>query len=124
MSRTFRLTAFAGALAAAMSLAGSAFAQAYDGDWAGVLEAGGQKLHLELTVKTAGKDTNAVLNSVDQGSVIPASAVKVENGELGILFLPIGGELKGKLSADGNQIVGSWTQGMTLPLTLTKRTGK
>ncbi|MGZ6050347.1 MAG: hypothetical protein ACXWKN_18300 [Phenylobacterium sp.] len=93
----------------------------YDGDWAGVLEAGGQKLRLELHVKSDGADRTAVLDSLDQGSTIPATAVKIEGGELSILFLSIGGELTGKLSSDGRQIVGAWTQGPSLPLTLTKK---
>ena len=116
-------------LAAAMAfaaalVAGAAAAGTYDGDWAGVLEAGGQKLRLELHVKSDGKETTAVLDSLDQGATIPASAVKTEGGELSILFLSIGGELTGKLSADGNQIVGNWTQGGSLPLTLSKKVAK
>jgi hypothetical protein len=129
------------ALAAAFALAGSAAAQtpadqtpanqapanpapanpAYDGDWAGSLQAGGQTLRLELHVKTAGGATTGVLDSLDQGATIPASAVKTEGGELNILFLSIGGELKAKLSTDGKTLAGSWEQGATLPLTLTKK---
>jgi hypothetical protein len=109
------------ALAAALALAGPAMAQAYDGDWAGTLEAGGQKLRLELHVKTEAGAATAVLNSLDQDSTVPATAVKTDGGELSILFLAVGGELKGKLSPDGKTITGSWTQGATLPLTLTKK---
>ena len=47
--------------------------------------------------------------------------MKTDGGELSILFLAIGGELKGKLSPDGKTIIGSFTQGATLPLTLTKK---
>jgi hypothetical protein len=109
------------ALAATLALAGPAMAQAYDGDWAGTLEAGGQKLRLELHLKTVDGAGTATLDSLDQSSTIPATAVKTDGGELSILFLSIGGELKGKLSADGKSIVGAWTQGATLPLTLTKK---
>jgi hypothetical protein len=113
------------AIALAIGLASTpALAAGYEGDWTGVLEAGGQKLRLELHVKTDGKETTAVLDSLDQDATIPASAVKTEGGQLSILFLSIGGELTGKLSADGNQILGSWTQGGSLPLTLTKKTAK
>lgn len=121
---TSKLRRLAVALAAAL-LAGPAFAQTpahpYDGDWAGVLEAGGQKLRLELHVKSDAGGSTAVLDSLDQGATIPATAVKMENGGVSILFLPVAGELTGKLSADGAQIVGSWTQGATLPLTLTRK---
>jgi hypothetical protein len=110
-------------LAAALALAGSAAAQAYDGDWEGTLAIpSGQKLRLELHVKTAGKDTSAELVSLDQGgAVIPATAVKVENGEMDALFLPIAGELKGKLSADGKTLDAVWSQGADIPLTLTRK---
>jgi hypothetical protein len=124
MSFRMRLaTPLAAALAAAL-LAGPAAAQAYDGDWTGALSVNGQTLHLELHVKTEGGKATAELNSVDQGAIIPATAVKTDGGELSILFLSIGGELTGKLSTDGNQIVGSFAQGATLPLTLTKKPAK
>lgn len=109
------------ALIATLALAGPALAQAYDGDWAGTLEAGGQKLRLELHLKTEAGTATAVLNSLDQGSVIPATAVKTDGGELSILFLAVGGELTGKLSPDGKTITGTWKQGGTLPLVLTKK---
>ena len=109
------------AFAAALAIAAPAAAQAYDGDWEGVLHAGPQNLRLELHVKTDAGQTSAVLDSLDQGMSIPATGVKTENGELGILFLSVGAELKGKLSPDGKTITGSWTQNQSLPLTLTKK---
>jgi hypothetical protein len=116
-----RVRSIAGLALAAALIGGPALAQAYDGDWAGTLEAGGQKLRLELHVKTDAKGSTATLDSLDQGATIPATAVKTDGGELSILFLPIGGELTGKLSDDKTQIVGSWSQGATMPLTLTKK---
>ena len=47
--------------------------------------------------------------------------MKTDGGQLSVLFLSIGGELTGKLSPDGTQIVGTWAQGNNLPLTLTKK---
>jgi hypothetical protein len=111
-------------LGTAVLLAGTATAQvpqAYDGVWAGALAVGGQSLHLELTLKTANGETTGELNSLDQGAVVPATAVKTDGGELSAAFLAVGGELKAKLSADGKTLTGSWTQGATLPLTLTKK---
>jgi hypothetical protein len=110
---------------AAALVANPALAQSYDGDWAGALEAGGQTLHLVLHMTTVGGKPVAVMDSVDQGATIPATAVKTEGGQLSILFLSIGGELAGKLSADGKQIVGNWSQGGgSLPLTMTKKAAK
>ncbi|HEY3947647.1 hypothetical protein [Phenylobacterium sp.] len=106
-------------LAAALTV--PAFAQTYDGDWAGALSAGGQTLHLVFHIKTVNGQATAVLDSVDQGATIPATAVKTEGGQLSILFLPISGELTAKLSADGKTLDGTWNQGASLPLTLTKK---
>jgi len=111
-------------VAVALALAGPALAQSsptYDGDWAGALKAGDQTLRLELHLKTTAGVTTGELNSLDQGAVIPATAVKTDGGELSVLFLPIGGELKAKLSADGKTLAGTWSQGATLPLTLTRK---
>jgi hypothetical protein len=110
------------ALAASLALAGSAVAQAYDGDWTGALQAGPQKLRLVLHVKTAAGATTAALDSLDQDVTLDATAVKTEGGQLSALFLQAGGELKAKLAADGQSLGGTWEQnGVSLPLTLTKQ---
>lgn len=117
-----KLAALGMTLAAALAFTGPAAAQTpYDGDWEGVLQAGPQKLRLELHIKTEGGRTGAVLASLDQGVTMPSTAVKIENGELGILFLAAGAELKGKVSPDGKTITGSWTQDAPLPLTLSRK---
>ena len=124
-----KFSAHVGGVAAAVMLAFAApsaaqTVDAYAGDWEGVLHAGPRNLRLELHVKTSGGETTAMLDSLDQGISAPATGVKVEEGELGVLFLPLAGELKGKLSADGKTITGSWTQGISLPLTLTRKAAK
>jgi hypothetical protein len=86
-----------------------------------VLHAGPRNLRLELHLQANAGQPTATLDSLDQGVSMPATGIKVEGGELGILFLAAGGELKGKISPDGKSIVGSWTQGMSLPLTLTRK---
>jgi hypothetical protein len=112
-------------LAAALAVAlPAAAATPYDGDWEGVLHAGAQNLRLELHVKSDGKDTTAVLDSLDQGASIPSTAVKTDDGEFSALFMAVGGELKGKLSADGKTLEGAWTQNATLPLTMTRKAAK
>jgi len=109
------------ALIATLALAGPALGQTYDGDWAGALKAGDQSLRLVLHIKTAGGTTTATLDSLDQGATLDASAVKIEGGELNVLFLSAGAELKAKLTPDGKALDGAWVQGATLPLTLTKQ---
>jgi len=118
-----RSLTFAAMLAFAAPAAAQPAVQAYAGDWEGVLQAGPQKLRLALHLKTDAGQTIAVLDSLDQGVSMTSTAVKTDNGELGILFIAAGGELKGKLSADGKTIAGSWVQGLALPLTLTRKPG-
>jgi hypothetical protein len=106
-------------------VASPALAGPIDGDWAGVLNAGGRKLRLELHMRSDASGQTAVLESLDQGITASSTTIKTDGGQLSILFLdPVSGELTGKLSADGKQIVGSWTQGESLPLTLTKKAAK
>jgi hypothetical protein len=109
------------ALCAALAVSAPAMAQTYDGDWAGALSSGGQALRLELHIKTEAGTSTAVLDSLDQGASVPSTAVKTDGGELSVLFLPIAGEFKGKLSADGKTLAGTWNQGATLPLTMTRK---
>jgi hypothetical protein len=122
-----KFSAFAGvATVVVLAIAAPAAAQtvdAYVGDWEGVLHAGPRNLRLELHLKASAGEATATLDSLDQGISAPATGVKVESGELGVLFLPLGGELKGKISPDGKTINGSWTQGTSLPLTLTRKAG-
>jgi hypothetical protein len=111
-------------LALALTLiAGAAAAQStdYDGDWEGVLTAGGPPLHLVLHIKTAKGVTAALLDSVDQGASVPATAVTTEGGQFDALFVPIHGELKSTMSDDGKTLTGVWTQGVDMPLTLTRQ---
>ena len=111
------------ACAASLLIAAPAWAQAHDGDWAGVLKIpNGQQLRLLLHVATTGSETIAVLDSLDQGVSIPASAYKADGAKASILFLAIGGELVGEYAPDGKTFTGTFTQGLSMPLTLTKTT--
>jgi uncharacterized protein (TIGR03435 family) len=61
--------------------------------------------------------------SIDQGGqAIPAESVKQSGSGLKITVPAINGAYEGSLSADGNTITGTWTQGAPLPLTLVKAT--
>jgi hypothetical protein len=124
VSTLVRSLVFAAALAAAAPVAAQPAVQPYVGDWEGVLQAGERKLRLELHLQNEDGQATAMLESLDQGISAPATGVKVEDGELGVLFLPLGGELRGKLSADGKTLTGSWTQGVSLPLTMTRKAAK
>ncbi|HEV2531241.1 hypothetical protein [Phenylobacterium sp.] len=114
-----RLTALG--CAAALLLAGSAAAQAHDGDYAGVLKAGPQQFHLVLHVKTDKGETSAVVDSLDQGVSIPSAAIKWDGPKASMLFLTAGAELEGEFSADNTTFSGTWKQGLALPVTLTRQ---
>jgi len=106
---------------AALILAGSAAAQAHDGDWTGVLKIpSGQQLHLVLHVATAKGETTAVLDSLDQNISIPAAAYKADGAKASILFFAIGAELEGEFAADNKTFTGAFKQGLAMPLTLTR----
>jgi len=103
------------------------FAQTLTGTWQGALkipQAPNGELRIVMKVSTTDKDTlKAVMYSIDQGGqAIPAESVKQSGSGLKITVPAINGAYEGSLSADGNTITGTWTQGAPLPLTLVKAT--
>jgi len=94
-------------------------AQNLVGTWQGTLQAPNRDLRTVIKISTTDKDTlKAILYSIDQGAQgIPSSSVTVQGSAVKILVPGIGGTYEGKLSADGNSIAGTWTQGPR-PLTL------
>jgi hypothetical protein len=108
--------------AAALLVTAPAWGQAHDGDWVGSLKIpSGQELHLILHLATKAGETDAVLDSIDQGATIPAAAYKSDGNKVSILFLAVGGELEGEFAPDGKTFAGTWKQGPTVPLTLTRQ---
>jgi pimeloyl-ACP methyl ester carboxylesterase len=96
------------------------------GIWLGVVEASGLKLRLALKV-TQGADGKlaAKLDSLDQAANdLPIATISVEAGVVSFSAPNLGLGYEGKLSADGNEMVGELKQGpTTFPLTF-KRTDK
>ena len=104
---------------------GALFAQSLAGTWQGTLQAPNRDLRTVVKITTTDKDTlKAVFYSIDQGAQgIPASSVTVQGSGVKILIPGIGGTYEGKLSADGNTITGTWSQGpQPLPLNLARAT--
>ncbi len=91
------------------------------GNWAGTLDAGAAQLRLVLHI-TAGPNSTlaAVLDSVDQNAHIPADTVDFSKGTLTASFPGVQGKFVGTVSTDGQTLVGTWTQGVPFPLTLTR----
>jgi uncharacterized protein (TIGR03435 family) len=107
-----------------LAFAGVLSAQDITGTWQGTLQAGRELRIVFKISKSEGKPLQAVLHSIDQGGQgMPASAVALQGSTLKISVAGIGGTYEGKLSADGNAIAGSWTQGGDpLPLNLKRAT--
>lgn len=118
-----KTVSWAPALAAALGLlATAAHAQEATGDWHGVLKVGPSELRLGLTVTTGPDGALAgQLTSPDQGdAAIALSEVRGQDGKLSFSAPPIHGRFEGAWDAAQQAWVGSWTQGVSLPLTLTR----
>ena len=96
--------------------------QSLEGFWQGALDAGVFKLRLLMKFsRTSEGKLKGLLDSLDQGANdIPMETVDFQNGNLHVEMKSIRASYDGKLSADGTQIVGEFTQGSKLPLTLNR----
>jgi murein DD-endopeptidase MepM/ murein hydrolase activator NlpD len=97
---------------------GQAPGAALEGSWQGTLDAGGTKLRVVLTItKSSSGDYQGVLESLDQGSTIPADKVTLAGDKLRAEFPRVNGFYEGAINKEGTEITGTWTQGGgTLPL--------
>jgi uncharacterized protein (TIGR03435 family) len=113
-----------------IALAASAsalFAQTLTGTWQGALkvpQAPNGELRIVMKISTTEKDTlKAEMYSIDQGGqAVPAESVKQSGSSLKIAIPALNGTYEATVSADGNTITGTWTQGAPLPLVMVKAT--
>lgn len=104
---------------------GTAQAQSLAGNWQGTLAAGPQQLRIVfvLTSNAAGGGYTATMYSIDQGAGGVAANVTAQGGTVRLAVATIGATFEGRLSADGNSIVGTFAQGGgSLPFTLERAT--
>jgi uncharacterized protein (TIGR03435 family) len=114
-----------GMMVATVMLAATVRAQEIAGTWQGTLQPPNapNPLRIILQISTEGGQLKAVLRSIDQGpQPMNAGAVTFESSTLKVALPAISGSYEGKMSADGNSIVGTFTQGGQLPLTFTRAT--
>jgi uncharacterized protein (TIGR03435 family) len=115
-------------LAALAALQASAlFAQTLTGTWQGALkvpQAPNGELRIVVKISIGeGDKLKADLYSIDQQTpAIPANTVSLSGSTFKMAISALSGNFEGKVSADEKSIVGTWTQGMPLPLTLVKTT--
>jgi uncharacterized protein (TIGR03435 family) len=115
-----KLTLWMMALAA---LPGSALqAQDITGNWQGTLQPGQQKVRIVFKIALENDKLTATLYTVDQPSPPFATTITRDGSTVKMTIPAINGNYAGKLSGDGNSIVGTWTQGAALPLNLARAT--
>ena len=101
-----------------------AFAQDIAGDWQGTVKAGAQELRLIVKIgESASGGWKATLYSIDQSpNPIPVGTVTLLGANLKLNVEKVRATYEGKVSADGNTIAGTWTQGAAFPLELRRAT--
>jgi non-heme chloroperoxidase len=111
-------------IVALATLAGSALdAQDISGNWQGTLKTG---IDLRLIVEIAkgdGGNWKATMYSIDQTTDgIPVNSVTLDGSSLKFTVDRVRGTFEGKVSADGDSIAGTWSQGQPLPLEFRRAT--
>jgi serine-type D-Ala-D-Ala carboxypeptidase/endopeptidase len=93
------------------------------GIWLGTLPTGGKGLRLQLHLDLAQTPASCSLDSLDQHAMaIPCGNVVASGASLSLDVPAVHGTLTGPVSADGNTVNATWTQGGPLrPLVLTRQ---
>ncbi len=99
------------------------WAQDLTGNWQGTLKTG---IDLRVIMEISKADSGgwkATMYSIDQTTnPIPVNSVTLDGSNLKLTVDMVRGTFEGKISADGNSIVGTWSQGQPLPLELRRAT--
>ncbi|TQK01178.1 S9 family peptidase [Herbaspirillum sp. SJZ107] len=110
-------------LLTATLVVGNASAEDAAGDWSGLLAG---QLHLIVHVtKDASGHYGATLESPDQGKfVLQADKVAADVDHFSFAIAKIGGSFTGTWNAEKNGWVGTWSQGQSIPLVLSRMTSR
>src|SRR5580698_6095549 len=88
----------------------------------GTLLAGPQKVRIVFKIALENDKLQATLRTVDQPSPPIATTITRDGSTVKMTIPSIAGTYEGKLSADGNSITGTFTQGAQLALNLARAT--
>jgi uncharacterized protein (TIGR03435 family) len=97
-------------------------AQNITGNWQGTLEIPQRKVRVVFKIGLENDKLEATAYTVDQPSPPIAATITRDGSTVKMTVPSIGGTYEGKLSADGNSITGTFSQGAQLPLTLVRAT--
>lgn len=98
-------------------------AQDISGDWQGTLNAG-KGLRTVLKIESSSDGAwKGMFYSIDQTPQgLPLPSITFQNSVLKFSIQEVHGDYEGKLSADGNSIIGTWHQGQSWPLNFQRAT--
>jgi uncharacterized protein (TIGR03435 family) len=97
-------------------------AQDVTGNWQGTLQAGPEKVRIVFKIALENDKPKATLYIVDRPSPPIATTITRDGSTVKMTIPAINGNYEGKLSGDGNSIVGAWTQGAPQALNLARAT--
>ena len=120
MRRSFLLLSV-GMFASAMASAQSSNPD-ITGIWLGTLQAGPQalRIQLHLGMDSSGGRTCS-LDSIDQHAFGIACTVLVDASHIAVQVPAVGGSWSGQLDSAKDTLTGNWSQGVALPLALTRQ---
>ncbi|MGH9238533.1 MAG: M56 family metallopeptidase [Vicinamibacterales bacterium] len=101
-------------------------AQQLSGTWQGTLRVRRGDLRIVIRItKGDSEDLRVVMSSIDEGpGTFAASSVTLQDTNLRMVFPALAATFEAKLNAEGTSIAGTWSQGQSWPLTLTKATAE
>ena len=116
-------TAFAALLSGSLMRAQNA--ASFVGTWQGALKPAGapRELRMVLKIELADDKLKGTFYSIDQQAPpIPVTTLTRDGASIKMSMSMLNGTFEGTLSPDGSSIAGTWSQGVSIPLTVVKAT--